>query len=52
VARADGTTRIGAVDFGDRAVCVEEVVVQVRNAAGERFRRRWAGHQLGPWERV
>lgn len=45
----DGTTKLGAVDFGGQAVTVEEVTVQVRNAAGERYRRTWAGHKLGEW---
>ncbi len=50
--QADGTTVLDGVDFGGVAVCVEEVRVQVRNAAGGRYRRRWVGHALEAWEVV
>lgn len=46
----DGATRLGEVNFGGVAVCVEEVSVQVRNEEGRRYRRTWAGHALGPWQ--
>jgi len=48
----NGSTRIGLVDFGGQAVTVEEVTVQVRNAAGERYRRKWSGHALGAWAKL
>jgi len=48
----DGRAVLNGVDFGGEAVCVEEIIVQVRNAAGERFRRRWVGHQMEDYQRV
>lgn len=47
----DGRTVLNGVDFGGTAVCVEEVIANVRNAAGERYSRRWVGYQLDPWLR-
>lgn len=47
---AGGHAVINGVDFEGQAVSVEEVTVRVRNAAGARFQRTWAGHQLQPWE--
>jgi len=48
----NGSTKIGAVDFGGQAVSVEEVAIHVRNAEGRRYRRVWRAHALGPWEKV
>lgn len=48
----DGRTVLNGVDFGGTAVTVEEVTVQVRNAAGERYTRRWVGYALEPWQRL
>mgnify|MGYP000990257538 CR=1 FL=1 len=46
---AKGETVIGGVNFGGTAVAVEEVTVRVRNAAGVRYERTWAAHELQPW---
>lgn len=48
----DGRTVLNGVDFGGTAVTVEEVAVQVRNAGGERYTRRWVGYALDAWQRL
>jgi GH25 family lysozyme M1 (1,4-beta-N-acetylmuramidase) len=48
----DGRTVINGVDFGGEAICCEVLTVQVRNAAGERYTRRWVGYTLEPWVKI
>ncbi len=48
----DGTSQLNGVDFGGTLVRVEWVELGGVNAAGERYRRKWAGHALAAWEPV
>ena len=47
-----GNTVLNGVDFGGNAICVEAVTVQVRNAEGQRYTRRWVGYHLEDWVEI